>query len=40
MTREEYDHVLDHMRLPEQQLWAIPITLDVDPAAGEYTALE
>ena len=42
MTRAEYDHVVEHMRLPEQQLWAMPVTLDTDDAslrAGETVAL-
>lgn len=28
MNEDEYDHVLEHSRLPEQQLWGMPITLD------------
>lgn len=42
MTQAEYDHVVDHMRLPEQQLWSMPVTLDTDDAslrAGETVAL-
>ena len=34
MTREEYDHVLKDMRLPEQQLWALPVTLDVSESSN------
>lgn len=33
MTKEEYDHVVAHSRLPEQQLWGMPITLDTDDAS-------
>ncbi len=30
MSKEEYDSVVLHSRLPEQQLWAMPIVLDTD----------
>ena len=43
MGKEEYDHVVEHMRLPEQQLWAMPITLDTDDASlkvGETVGLK
>ncbi len=30
MDKREYDHVVEHMRLPEQQLFGLPVTLDVD----------
>ena len=42
MSQAEYEHVVEHMRLPEQQLWAMPVTLDTDDAAvrvGESVAL-
>jgi sulfate adenylyltransferase len=29
MTEETFDHVLEEMRLPEQQLWGMPVVLDV-----------
>ncbi|MEI6222094.1 MAG: sulfate adenylyltransferase [bacterium] len=29
MTKQQYNHVLDHMRLPQGQAWTIPITLAV-----------
>jgi 3'-phosphoadenosine 5'-phosphosulfate sulfotransferase (PAPS reductase)/FAD synthetase len=34
MTKTEYESVLAHGRLPEQQLWALPITLDTSDAAA------
>lgn len=30
MTRDTYESVVDNMRLPEQQLWAMPVVLDTD----------
>jgi 3'-phosphoadenosine 5'-phosphosulfate sulfotransferase (PAPS reductase)/FAD synthetase len=40
MTEPEYASVLAHGRLPEQQLWAMPITLDTsDPAAAKAGAV-
>ena len=30
MTEEEYDGVVENMRLPEQQLFSMPVTLDTD----------
>ena len=43
MTEEEYDHVLEHSRLPEQQLWGMPVVLDVNDrsayAAGDRVTL-
>ena len=33
MTKEEYDHVVLHSRLPEQQLWTMPIVLDSNDAS-------
>ena len=30
MNKEEYDSVVVHARLPEQQLWTMPIVLDTD----------
>jgi len=35
MTEVEYDHVLEHSRLPEQQLWGTPVVLDTDEE-GKY----
>jgi sulfate adenylyltransferase len=34
MTEEVYDHVLDEMRLPEQQLWGLPVVLDVQDSSA------
>ena len=34
MTQPEYDSVLAHGRLPEQQLWSMPIVLDTSDAAA------
>ena len=34
MTEETFDHVLDEMRLPEQQLWGLPVVLDVGEDSG------
>ena len=42
MSQAEFDHVVKHMRLPEQQLWAMPVALDTDDAqvkVGETVAL-
>jgi len=30
MRRDEYEHVLDHMRLPSGLPWSLPVTLSVD----------
>ena len=35
LTRQEYENVLEKMRLPSGLLWPIPITLDVDPKFAE-----
>jgi len=35
LTRQEYDSVIQGMRLPSGFLWPIPITLDVAPAFAE-----
>ena len=34
MRQEEYESVVKNMRLSEQQLWAMPVVLDVPAAAG------
>eukprot|EP01045_Picozoa_sp_COSAG04_P025253 COSAG04_NODE_3280_length_2977_cov_72.538221_2_plen_310_part_00 len=43
MTQETYDHVIEEMRLPEQQLWGLPVVLDVasedDAPAGSDVLL-
>lgn len=42
MNQEEYDHVIVHARLPEQQLWTMPIVLDTNDASlkkGEKVGL-
>ena len=31
LTEEDYDGVVDNMRLPTARLWPMPITLDVSP---------
>jgi sulfate adenylyltransferase len=44
MTKEEYDSVVETSRLPEQQLWSMPVVLDVNPddkvKVGAYIALK
>ena len=35
LTREEYEGVLEKMRLPSGLLWPVPITLDVSPAFAD-----
>ena len=32
MSQVEYDAVVDTMRLPEQQLWPMPIVMDTNDA--------
>ena len=34
MTKPEYESVLENGRLPEQQLWAMPITMDTSDSAA------
>ena len=34
-TRDEYERIIEEMRLPSGPLWPIPVTLDVDPGFAE-----
>src|SRR5690606_40837792 len=35
LGQEDYEHVLENMRLASRVLWPMPITLDVTPAVAE-----
>jgi len=42
LTKNEYENVVNHMRLPEQQLWPVPITLDSSDSSlkpGQFISL-
>ncbi len=39
VTRQEYQGIIEHMRLPSGLLWPIPVTLDVQPEFAEQISV-